>query len=387
VAAAADRGAVDALLDKVAGLRRRQLVAPAGAPPAELARYGLARPRARVSLALQDGKTETLALGDENPFDGSIFVQPTGGSVEVVGGDVRWPVEKDLFDLRDKRILTFEDRDVTRLEVAAPGLSYALERAGDGWRLTAPLADRADGLTAARVLGALRGLRATGFVASTTPAVTRALDHPRLRVRLATQGAPERTLALGAPPVRKGEPEPATLYARIGASGEIATVRADQVKDLAPGLWALRDKSVLAPFDREKAEAIRVESAGGVVELRRKPRAGGGPEEWSLTAPRAAPAQAAKVSGILYALSSLQATAVADESGRSLAAHGLDRPSRAVTVLDGAGAALARLEVGKEDGPKTFVRGQAPRILEVETSRLAELPGSAEELEEKAASR
>jgi hypothetical protein len=349
IEAEADRGAVDALLDKVTGLRRKQAIAASATGSADLARYGLEKPRARVTLALDGGKAETLALGDESGFDGSLFVRPTGGAVELAGGDAKWAIEKDLFELREKRLLVLEDKDVQRIEVTAPKLSYAVERAGTGWRLAAPLSDRADQTTVDRVVGALRGLRATQFVSSPSPDKAYGLDRPRYLVRLVGPGGAERKLAIGAAPQKKGEPDPATLYARVGTAREIAGVQAAQVKDLDEDLWALRDKSVLA-FDRDKVAAVRFVSGDGTIDVQKKPAGDGGAEEWTLTSPRVAPARPWKISSILYGLSTLRATRFADEAGKALAAHGLDKPSQVVTLLGADGATLARLEGGRRQG-------------------------------------
>jgi hypothetical protein len=87
--------AIDALLERVSGLRRKATLS--AAPDAgALASHGLARPRARVTVALGEGRAETLELGDENPFDGTVFVHTTAGAIELVGGDVRWTIERVL---------------------------------------------------------------------------------------------------------------------------------------------------------------------------------------------------------------------------------------------------------------------------------------------------
>ncbi len=80
VQADADRSAADALVDAVSGLKRKSAIADRP-EPAQLAQFGLSSPRARVSLTLDDGKRETLALGDENAFDGTAFVRTTSGAV------------------------------------------------------------------------------------------------------------------------------------------------------------------------------------------------------------------------------------------------------------------------------------------------------------------
>ncbi len=383
--AEADRVTVDSLLDRVAAARRRSQAAAAGSP---LGRYGLDPPRIKLTVTLLDGKTESLAVGDTNSFDASLFVQPTGGAVDVVGGDLRFAVDKGLFDLREKRVLPFEDADVARIEVKGPKGAYALERDGTRWKVTAPVADRADPATVERLLGALRALRATSFVDAPGPDRAYGLDAPRWTVRITGQGGATRTLAVAAPPPapRKGAAAPpAQLHARVDGAGPVAAVAETALQPLEADALALRDKTVL-DFERDRVAAIHLDGPGGAIELQRKATApdAGPSDAWTLTAPRSAPARGWKVSTLLYALSGLQATRFADESGASGPARGLAPPSRVVTLLGADGRQLARLEIGKEEGEKVYVRSAAsPRIYEVEKSRLRDLAASADDLEEK----
>jgi hypothetical protein len=251
VQAQGERAAAEAIVNRMADLRRTSLVA--GAPPTDaLARYGLERPRATVKLTLAGGKAESLALGDENTFDGTAFVRDTSGAVALVPGDIRWTIEKSTFDLRDKRLLPFEDKDVARLEVTTPRLSYALVREGSAaWRLDAPVKDEADPATAGRVLGAVRGLRATAFHRSAGEQASRAPGGQRWRVTLVAPDGSRRSLTLseGPSPSRsaaapgRGQVAPA-LLARVEGSGETATVAPGTVKDLEQDLDALRAKRV-----------------------------------------------------------------------------------------------------------------------------------------------
>ncbi len=386
ISADADRGAVDALLDRLATLTRRSEVAPAGG---SLAPYGLEKPRAKVTL-VGAGGTQSLAIGDESSFDGSLFVQPSGGGVDRVGGDVRWSVEKDLFDLRDKRVVPVEEKEVSRVEVSAPKLAYALERDGARWKVTSPFTDRADPSTVERVLGAIRGLRATRFVDAPASDAAYGLDRPRYAVKLAGPGNALHVLRIGAPaaPARKEKKDaaaaPRDLFARLDGAGPIAAVPESAVSGLDADAEALRDRTVL-DFDRNAVAAVRLESGGAAIELQRTDSPDAGTESWMLTSPRAAPARSWRVSSLLYTLSSLQGTRIADEAGKDPARYGLDHPSRTVTLLGKDGQPLARLEVGKEQGDKAFVRdGGRPRVYEIEKARLSEIPASPDDLEEKA---
>lgn len=68
----ADPEAAQAYLRKLASLRRGASLRPA---EGGLGRYGLDPPRGRLEVALAGGRTLSLDLGDENPFDHSLFAR------------------------------------------------------------------------------------------------------------------------------------------------------------------------------------------------------------------------------------------------------------------------------------------------------------------------
>ena len=411
--APADRAAAEALLDAALELRRRQRVAE---PDAGLASFGLSPPRMRLTLELAGGGTRELEVGDENPFDGSLFVRAGGGPVVAVAPGARYSLEKGLFDLREKQVFPVEEKDLVRLELKGPRIDAVLVRQGGEWRLSSPIAERADRAAVGRLASALRGLRATRFDDAPGPAAGYGLDQPRFEVTARGPGDAVRTMVLGeAPPAEPpggkpagGKSAPAKAaaakaaagesgkekqvagkpaadwWARVSGSRSLAAVPGSVARDLDLDLWALRDKALLR-FEMDKVAAIRVERGAEALEARRGPSApdGGPSPDWALTAPRAAPATAWKLSGLLYALEGLQAARFADERGMRLAEHGLAPPATVVTLLGAGGETLARLEVGKASGQETFVRGSAsPRIAAVPTSSLSQIPKGPEDLAE-----
>ncbi|HTP24294.1 MAG TPA: DUF4340 domain-containing protein [Anaeromyxobacteraceae bacterium] len=148
VHAEADQLVIDSLLDGVIELHRKAAIAPAAGPDA-LARYGLSKPRARVVIALDDGKIETLALGDENEFDGTEYALTTSGAVDLVNASVKWAIEKTPFDLRDKTILRFDRDKVVAIRFSSGGSSF--EAGKDSPRLSS-------------AISTLSALRAKAFV-------------------------------------------------------------------------------------------------------------------------------------------------------------------------------------------------------------------------------
>jgi hypothetical protein len=157
IAADADGFAADSMAEKLAALRRKREAAPA--PGGDLARFGLAPPRATVEATLASGKKETLALGDESGFDSSLFVRPSSGEVDAVGADARWALERTPLDLRDRRIAPFARANVAALRVEG---AWAVKKAGDGWAFDPP-GPAVDPAKVAQALGALELLRAVRF--------------------------------------------------------------------------------------------------------------------------------------------------------------------------------------------------------------------------------
>jgi hypothetical protein len=99
VEAEADALVVNGIAEALATLRRLRGAAPAGG---DARPFGLAPPAATIEVVLEGGRRETLAIGDQSTFDGSIFVQPTSGAVVVVPGEARYRLERTTEDPKAK---------------------------------------------------------------------------------------------------------------------------------------------------------------------------------------------------------------------------------------------------------------------------------------------
>ena len=93
-----DAEAAEAYLARLAALRRG-----AALPPGDggLARYGLDPPRARLEIDLDGGRTLSLDLGDESPFDHTVFAR-AGGEVLVLPASARTSIALDRGALRPR---------------------------------------------------------------------------------------------------------------------------------------------------------------------------------------------------------------------------------------------------------------------------------------------
>ncbi len=379
IAAAADRSVVGGVVDRLAGAKRKRVVAEDA--KADPARYGLTEPRVRATVTLEDGSTHELALGGENTFDGSLFATASGSpKLFSVEGGLKSALEKGTFDLREKKLLSFEDKDVRTVRVEGSGLGYALARDDAGsWRLEEPVKDRADDQTATRILSVAKNLRATRFAAEAAADLAPfGLDAPKAKVSIATRAGASFALAFGE---RDGK-----TYARVG-DGPVAEVAATSPKDLDKTVFDLRDKTV-APFDKELVAQVKVQQGGEafVVERRKEPKEGSTiPEEkWTILSPKVAPAKRWKLSSVLHSLSTLKAATFVEEEAKDLAKYGLAEPSRTFTVYGDGGKELAKLLVGGDaEGGKVYVKSaSSARVSAVDKKKVDELPKQVADVEE-----
>lgn len=396
----ADKVTVDSILDRVANLKHKAVIE---AKPEDPGKYGLKNPAIRIVAAVEGGATIHLAGGEENEFDGSSYVQRgQDPAILHAEGALKWALEKDAFDLRDKRVLAFEDADVKRIEVKAPKIGYTLEKA-DKWKLLPPVSvldaaakkpntwrtvalapGLAEEATVNRVTAGLRNLRATKFVEESAPDLKNyGLDKPRAEaVLMVGAGNARRSVFIG----QVDEGGTKKTWARRGEAGWVAEIGDTVIEDLDRPLLDLRDKTVL-PFDRDKVAAVTFVAGGQSIQVEKKAVPDGGLEgdAWTISAPKQAEAKKWKMSNVLWTLQSLKASAFADEKPKDLAKFGLDKPSRSVTLLGADGKELGTIKFGNDVGANVYaVSTSDPRVVEVEKSRLSDVPSALADIEEPA---
>ena len=388
VAAAVDTYAVDGLVSEFQNGTVKDTLEEN--PTAEdLKRYGLDAPRfvVRARARIKGGSEEreiVLKGGAENPFDGSVYLQ-RGDDPRVYSaqGGVRFNLEKSAFDLRDKEILAVPEKDLQRVEVRTGRSGWVLERGdGDSWRITQPIADRADSRIVASLVGELRSQRATAFRSDTPEERSRAgVDKPVTTVTFTLkQGDPIR-LAMARPAADAGSS--VFVLRTQGSQSVLAEVPENVLAALNKQPADLRDKSVVH-FDRAKVARIALAHADGTrIALERIAGDAGFSDDWRVLEPRSGPAKKFKLSSLLWTMESLQAKQLGEERPKSWTKYGLDKPEREVSLLDSSGNVLARLAVGKsvpgQEGAR-YARGMREQVVEIEESRLADLPGSVEDV-------
>ena len=265
--------------------------------PDDLDRFGLADPEVEVTVELDDDSSRSLALGDGTPVGSNMFVRPGGGgAVYTTAAGLKDAVNKTLFDLRNRSIMTFNEQDVARLELTTADLDISIQRQpvlSDNiarWKLAAPIEARADADTIGAYLRQLRNDEALAYPSespSDEDLSIYGLDAPRLTVRIWTSDDSAMTLAIG-----NETEEPAGYYARRIGSEAVFVVPTTLLDEAPDSVTALRNRTVVE-FARDRVNGIEVETGGQAVSLTKNGI------DWQIVSPRVLDGDAATVSSLL----------------------------------------------------------------------------------------
>jgi hypothetical protein len=334
----ADPEAVDSLLSAIDWLERRRSFEEEGA--AKAAKFGLADPRASISLRLR-GRDISLAVGGEAPGEG-IYVAfgDEANKVYVVDHEFLEQITKEPGDLRNKRLADLRVRDTKAIRVA--GRFHALRQGADRWVLETPLSIRADRRRVEDVVRNLEQLRAARFVAdgvSDDDLERYGLDQPRREVTLRVEGQSE-AVVLRFGGVCEGHGD--EVYATSLGTGTVSCVDQDILEELAVAVDSLRDLRPTA-LAEEDIQRITLERGEARLELSQ------GPGGWRIGAASAAPADAGPGEGREADDETVEAFI---EALRSVSASDVTSDLSAVGLADGAasGGVIVRLFTESDGG-------------------------------------
>ncbi|RKG87704.1 DUF4340 domain-containing protein [Corallococcus sp. CA049B] len=398
VEAKADPYAVEALVQQLTSAKFKATV-NAAPTDADLKKYGLTSPKftvtARAFLPDANGegaenpsrqRTVTLAGGDENPFDGSVYVRREGdATVYAADGAVRYSLDKGPFELRAKEFLGPLDlASLQSIEVKAKDHAYVLTREADGksWRMEKPEPTRANTSRLTDLLKAFEGHQALSFPQDT--AATRkalGLDTPTVDARFVpASGEPIRVRL--AQVTRDGATVVHALREQ-GSRSTLAEVEARALTTLDVGAQELKDRRVLS-FPRDDVRRMEFRPGGKAPPVVVTRGAGNG-DAWQVEGPGGGRALHFRVVKLLGRLEALKAAAFGEAKVKRWERYGISDTSRSVVLRDADGRELARLWLGDavpDTEDRLYARGSGPDLVEVSMGAVADLPTRTADLQE-----
>jgi hypothetical protein len=186
--------------------------------------FGLEPAGTRIDFFLGE-KPVTLLVGSTSPTGGSVYVK-TNGKILLVPVSLARGVRKNLFQLREKRLLAGTTSEISKFEVWRGKTQISAEKGVDGkWVLTSPAKSTADDGAVNDLLSTLLYSRATAFADDKSDAET-GLKNPAARVSVWNKSAAQ-TLLLGDETKDK-----LGIYARLEGGKTTAVVPANFMRRL-----------------------------------------------------------------------------------------------------------------------------------------------------------
>jgi hypothetical protein len=372
VEAPADAASLDAMASVLAQLVGEGRIEETNA----LEDFGLGE-GARTIRFESEGRELGLRIGRATPVGGHVYVTPVGREeVSFVESFRLNAFNRNLADLRDRRVMPFEPADVTGISLSFPSGDVELARREGGWWVTSPVEEPADEPTVRDLLDDLSTLRATRFVDEEDGERLAALAQPAIDVALQVAGA-EQQATIGVP--AEGSP-----IVR-GPSGRIFEIAPERLEDLERDVPSYRFRT-LSEFEVSQAQALTiafadpVDAAGGGASRQRRVELKREGSSWG-AAGHAVDSMA--VEAAVRSLSQLRATTVvADEMGENeRSSLGLE-PARGRVIVeasDGEAEAvgiLADVLFGRLDAARGLyaMRAGDPKIYLVDPDVASGLP-------------
>jgi len=286
--ARADQDKISELLSGLAGLRVQEFVSE---DPKDLHNFHLDEPDREVTIF--SGETgQTLLLGRSPTNDASqVYAKlKSADSILTIAGESAKKFAVQINDLRDPRVLAFEPASIHSIAIARGADKLALQRAADGWKLTAPVGVAADAVAVGRLLDDLAAVRAKRFVADVTTEPQRyGLAQPAATVTLT--GTETNVLLVGST-----DDSNTVRFVKCAGAEFIYGVETNLLEQLPANYGALRSRSV---FDL-KADQITKLVAGPVTVARES-------GQWKLVTPASGALDTNAVDAVVAALAKLPA--------------------------------------------------------------------------------
>jgi len=151
----ADQDAVSGVVTNLSNLNADAVIEENAS---DLKQYGLADPTLDITVKRKDGKTDELLIGDDTPTGAGAYAKVAGSpKVVTIASFVKTSLDKKPEDLRDKRLLTFDQDKITRVDLQAKGPAVEFGKDAQGeWQILKPKPLRADSSAVNGVVDKLR---------------------------------------------------------------------------------------------------------------------------------------------------------------------------------------------------------------------------------------
>ena len=330
-----DQSAVDGFLSSLTNANVDEVVEQ---HPANLKDYGLDVPTTTINVTTSAKPAQfTVKLGDETPTSSGLYAQMDSNPRVVTLADyLKSSLEKSMFDLRDKRVVTLDPDHLEKIEVESKdkSKSWTLAKNPDGvWDLMLPPAVRADRFAVDDLVGQFRSANMQAIVAEDKKDASKyGFSSPELRIKLTAPGGTQ-TVTLGK---KDGD-----NYDAINSSiDQVFTVQSSFDTAFKKDPADLRAKDLFS-FVSSDAKHLEVTTPKGHWVFEQQSN------KWKETSPSSKDEPSDKVESLLNDLLDLRAQSFPKASGGDLATFGLAKPAYSFQVTYGSKNQMETVDAAK----------------------------------------
>ena len=314
-------------------------------------------------------KTYRVIFGNDTPTGGGVYARLEGESrLFTVFSYVKGGFEKEIFDLRDKKLLQVEEDKISRVTVNVGRRSIEFGKSGDDrWQILRPKPMRADNFTVGDLV---RSVRTAGMVS-----VLEEGGEPSRKYRFRRPFAiAEIVDEAGAHTLTIAKSNDDSYYAKSSDLGGVYEVSSTMAEGLDKPLEDFRNKK-LFDFGFKEIAALALRDGDTRLRVEKKDN------KWVLSSEGDRELDSEKVQTVIDSLRSLAATGFPSDDAADQSKYGLDQPAieAEVTVADGESSEKVLITEAANDRVYAAREGQ-PTTYEVEKSAAEEIQRAIQEL-------
>lgn len=338
--AEANQALVGVVVDSLKNLEIKRVVENS---PMDISPYGLAYPNAEATIISAGEPGElTLQLGWKGQVGDSLYVKRKDEArVLLVSHDLGKKIVQQASDLRERRVVIFDQNMLKRIELSYPDRRILLARQEEGWWILEPIKVRASRFDVAQLIFAITAMKIEEFIDEPADLDQYGLAHPRVRVTLELEGEENSPIII----LGKKKKDSELAYAKRESKRPVYLVKSYVIEDLTREVNQLREKKLFS-FNRADVSKIEIRHGKDILTLTRDSM-----REWRILEAGEAKAIKGEVDELLSALEELEVTRFVDDNPRDLGAYGLDRPILQESFWLGSDK-METLLVGKEEESK-----------------------------------
>jgi hypothetical protein len=222
--------------------------------PTDLTKYGLNAPSLTVTVHEKKGKSDEILFGDDVPAGSLVYAQhKSDPKVYTLASSIKTSLDKSVNDLRDKRLLTFDTNQLTRIELGPVEFG---KNSQNEWAIIKPEPYRADNFQVEELLRK---------VADAKMDLSGSADDTKKAAAAYATGQPVRTIKLTdssgtqSLDVRKVKDD---YYAKSSVVAGAFKIPTDLGKEIEKSLEDFRNKKI---FDFGFSDPTRLEIDGKTI--------------------------------------------------------------------------------------------------------------------------